>query len=191
VQRLEYVAFHLPMIRRFKALALAETPEGLLPEATKPSWAAKQISAAEVWNVYLADKRRLAKRRKYIANHPDSQDDIELLVDWIVYANKVARENFLQALSVYEHAVLAWNVNELAGIHTIWACLGFWERGFDKLNAPMIREKAIALWEETELSTGQSPIPDKLYALNWPRLFDDLGINLKFPPGGWSNHNKK
>jgi hypothetical protein len=188
VQRLEYLAFHLPMIRRFKALALAETPEGVLPEAAKPSWAGQKVSAQEVWQVYLADEVRLTKRREYIATQPELADDVGLLVDWIVYGNKLARENFFQALSVYEHAILAWSAHELAAIHTLWACRQLWEAGCDQLTALTIREKTIALWEQTEQLIGQDP-QDKLYGIDWGRLFDELGIPLKFPRGGY--HNKK
>jgi hypothetical protein len=187
VQRLEYVAFHLPMIGLFQALRLVETPEGVLPEAASQQGTLK-ISPAEILFVCSADEARLSKRRQLIDARPELADAINLLLDWVVYSNAVALENFCQAKSVYDQAVLSWSVNDLGAIYTIWACLKLWEAGCDRPSALLIREKAIELWEETELLNR---IENKLYALKWDRLFEDLGIPLKLPRRGWTNHNKK
>jgi hypothetical protein len=185
VHRLESVAMHMPMIRRVKALALVETPEGVLP----PVQAGTTLKAQEIWQVYVAEETRRARRREFLDTHPQLADDINLMIDWVVFGNQVARASFLSALSVYEQALLDWSGTDLAAIHTIWACLQLWETGHDGATATEIRERAIDLWEQTELDTGQPPCTDKLYRVEWSRLFVDLGIERKFPRGGY--HNKQ
>ena len=103
--------------------------------------------------------------------------------------NQVARGTFLTALSVYELAVQDWSANDLAAIHVLWACLQFWEVGHDHATATEIRERTIDLWEQTELTTGLHPFNHKRDSVKWSRLFDELGIERKFPRGGY--HNKK
>lgn len=182
VQRLEAIAFHLPMIRLFQALRLAETAEGVLPEAASTGRTEK-ISSQEIKEVYLADEARLRKRREYVATHHELADAMTLLSDWYVYENEVALENFYKAYKAYHRGVLSWPANDLAALHTIWSARQLWESGCDNPSAAPIRQRAIELWEQTELLSPGNPCENKLRGVNWSRLFDDLGIPAKFSAG--------
>jgi hypothetical protein len=182
---LEYVAYHMPMIRSFMALARDEMASA--QTAAFQSGAALPMPS-EIFACYEAEESRMQKRLAQIMNDPDLSDAVNLYLDWGVYGNLVALENFTKALRVYHQALKDWSGNNLAAIHTIWSCNLFWEEGHDagNLNASMIRERAIKLWKQTEeLLSKEKIFANKETGINWPRLFENLGINLKFPRSTW------
>lgn len=187
---LEYVAWHMPMIREFKSLARYESAK---PATVEYSQTASLPTPAEIYACSEADEIRRQNRWDQIKNNPSLEDTVHLYLDWPIYGNLVALENFLKALKAF-HQIFQDSsgnklaANNLAAIHTIWACNLFWEKGHDEgnLTAPLIRASAIELWEETEsLIPGQKIFPSKKRKIHWPRLFDNLGINLKFPRLTW------
>jgi len=184
VNRLEYIAHHLPMIRALQSLRLAE------PDRVKRS--EQPITPEQIFECYQVEESLWRSRQERIEADPNQQDTIRPYLEWAVYGNVVALRNFVEALSVYTQALKERSRNDLAAIYTIWACNLFWEEGHDKKNltATIIRERAIRLWEETERLTGQRPFADKLSGVNWSRLFDDLGIPLRLPLSRWKKYDE-
>jgi hypothetical protein len=175
----------MPMIRSFVALARDEMASA---QTDNCSVAAALPTPLEIYACYEAEESRMQKRLVRIQSNPNLSDAVNLYLDWGVYGNFVALENFTKALRVYHQALKDWSGNALAAIHTIWSCNLFWEEGHDagNLNASMIRERAIKLWEQTEkLLAGKKIFTNKELGIHWPRLFEDLGINLKFPKSTW------
>jgi len=165
VKELEYLAWNIRRIRKFR------TP---------------------LTELDLAEEEHENEWLKIVKDNPTLLNDVILFLEWAKFGNYVALQTFTDAVKVYDLELShsdQWSNNKLAALHVIMACQLFEDEGREEkdLTAPKIRDRATELLAETwRLSRAPNLTSRKVPGINWPRLFKDLGIKLKFPPRGWS-----
>lgn len=121
-----------------------------------------------------------------ISSIPSLRSSVMILMRWVKKDHVWAFQNFTRALEVYSKELSSWKSNPLAGLHVIMACQLFENENSDlsHVTAPMIRGRALELFNETRKlsSWPDNDKRDLFREVKWPRLFSDLGIELKFPP---------
>jgi hypothetical protein len=167
VKKLEYLAWNIRRIRRFRS-GLSE------PDPTEQ------------------EERHQDEWLEIVKKDPALQNDVILLLEWAKFGNFPALQSFTDAIKVYDLELSDqnhWSNNDLAALHVIMACQLFEEEGREEkdLSAQKIRIQATELLKETwRLSRAPNLNSRKVPKINWPRLFKDLGINLRFHRPGWS-----
>ena len=167
VRELEYLAWNMRRIQRFRTV-LSESGVAEPEEKHQSEWLRKVIT------------------------DPVLLSDVILLLEWPRFGNYVALQTFTDAVKAYDLELSdpnQWSNHKLVALHVIMACQLFEDEGRTEkdLSAPKIRDRAITLLKETlRLSRAPNLKSRKIPQINWPRLFKDLGIKLRFPRPGWS-----
>jgi hypothetical protein len=202
VIELGHVAGIFPVLRRFMELARDETKPAPISSNNNPD--------KPVLQYVPNDEARMERRQELLETNLSYRDIANEGLDWLCYGNISKLQSIILAWSSYQNTFASWSVQDqkefevwtahkLAALHTIWACTYFFEERFCFkeirpdvweerpliLNANMIRDKAIELWEHGEKLIGKTTCQDKKGRVVWSRLFEDLGIPLSFPRAGW------
>jgi hypothetical protein len=149
---------------------------------------------AEISLFEVAEEKHQAAMFRAIASEPELKTSVVCLLDWIKSNHRDDRaklQQLVEALKVYEphNALSRLSDSKMAKLHIILACLDFEGetrdgeyRGDVTPSATEIRKRALALFEETKTLAG---LNRDISRVHWDRLFAELGIELKFPRGGW------
>jgi hypothetical protein len=140
------------------------------------------------------EEQHQAAMLKAITSNPALMTSVMHLLDWIKsnHPNDRAKlQQLVEALKVYEpnNALSRLSDSKMARLHIILACWTFeGETGDDEYpgdvtpSATEIRRRALKLFEETKTLAG---LNRDISRVRWDRLFAEMGIELKFPRGGW------
>jgi hypothetical protein len=126
------------------------------------------------------EEARMTRRRELLETSPSLNDDINEVIDWAIYGNTTKLQELNLAWRAYEAVLKDLSGNDRAALHVICACIFFWEECRPTLTAVAVRDKAIELWEQAEKLIRRTPFEDKRHSIKWPRLFGQLGIQLRF-----------
>lgn len=168
---LEYLAWQVQRVRVFKKF---------LPAPEVPD------DEAEMLVFVAAEEQHQAAVLDAIATEPALTSEVMLLVDWIRSDGHTNLQQLVDALKVYGE-LSNLSDSHLARIHILQACWTFEGDEHGGLpSAPEIRRRALALFEETKSLSNPAFASRDISGVRWDRLFNELGIELKFPKGGWS-----
>jgi len=184
VKKLEYQAWNTLRIRDFmKYLTDVPTPgSGDDAHITLDEFLAT-VSSEELM---VTDQEAKQEEQWLGAVHsvPSLRSSVIYLLEWVRTAKVQTLRAFADALEVYAQQLHEWSNYQLAALHTIMACQLYENEEVNRsqLSAPIIRDRAIELFEETRAFAKWPDAETRdLRGVKWWLLYRDLGIPLKFP----------
>ena len=106
-------------------------------------------------------------------------------LEWIKTGRGALKE-FVQALQLYDNELSGWSAHKLMCLCVLIACDAFElaDPDMSRVTAEMLWKKALEMYQRIRQQAAQPDTERRdISKVNRTKVYKDLGIKLKFPPG--------
>ena len=191
VQKLAGVAWHINRVHIFKT-ELSDLPSMSVAEEKLTTTAEflQSVSLAE-----LSETTDLEAQEKDWLNRvitkPELRSATMMVLEWYKTGHSQALKKSAQALELYGKELSGWNTHKLVCLCVLIACDSFElaDPDMSRVTAEMLWERALEMYQRIRQQASQPDTERRdISKVNRTKVYKDLGIQLKFPPGFKKNN---